>query len=655
VSEGRTVLNVNDDDAARYVVSRLLRRAGYVVAEASTGREALAAARKKPSLIVLDVKLPDLSGLDVCRILKSDPLTAGIPVLQTSATFTSAERRVQGLDSGADGYLAQPIEAPELLATVRALIRTHEAEDENRELAHEWRQTFDAIGDAVALVDEQCRIVRCNRRLQALAGCAGESRVGAPLDAALPDVEAGRVRTLVAAARSERSRQAGETLTGGRWYRIVVDPALDQREEPVERTVVVFTDITDLKRLEAEQRVRAEQLAEANQRKDEFLAMLAHEVRNPLNAIAAANGLQDRLGPQDAQNVRLRETVTRHVRRLARLIDDLLEVTRLTRGAVSLDRRPLDLVAVVQQAVELCLSRTEARQHPVTLALGDEPVIVLGDPLRLEQAIANLVENAAKYSEPGTPIAVSAHVSREPAPGLVDVTVADRGVGLAPDQVEAVFQPFVQVHQTLARSAGGIGMGLTIARQLVEMHGGTLTAHSEGPGLGSQFRLRLPLAHADAVPPAGDEPLRMPAEDGGSLDVLVVEDERETAHMLSCLLEARGHTVRVCHDGLSGVEAARERLPQVAFVDVGLPGLDGYHVAERLRRAADGSGLLLVAVTGYGRREDRARALASGFDLHVVKPIDLRQLSAILREHVARGGSAGRAVTSPPRTPSQTS
>jgi PAS domain S-box-containing protein len=643
VGNGREVLNVNDDDAARYVVSRLLRHAGYEVIEARTGREALMLARRLPSLIVLDVKLPDLSGLDVCRALKADPLTAFVPILQTSATFTSAERRVQGLDSGADGYLAQPIEPPELLATVRALIRTHEAEDENRLLAHEWRQSFDAIGDAVALVDDTSRIVRCNRRMLALASRDREDLAGYPIEAAFPDLPHGVVPALVQAAREQRRRQTAEAKAGDRWYRIVADPALDRREEPVDRIVVVLTDVTDLKRLEEEQRIRAEQLAVSNQRKDEFLAMLAHELRNPLNAIAAANGLQDRLGAQDAQNVRLRETVSRHVRKLARLIDDLLEVTRLTRGAVELERKSVDVSAVVREAVQVCRSRTEARRQPVHLDIAGEPLTVMGDPLRLEQALANLVENAAKYSEPGSPIVVSARSGLDDTGcAFAEVSVRDQGFGLTAEQIEAVFEPFVQAHQTLARSAGGIGMGLTIARQLVEMHGGTLTAHSDGPGLGSEFRLRLPLAATEETQEPVEEPTMVPADDGGVLDVLVIEDESDTAWMLSSLIEARGHSVRVCTNGLAGLEAALARLPQVAFVDVGLPGLDGYAIAERLRRTKDGASLLLVAVTGYGRQEDRARALAAGFDLHLVKPLDLHQLSTILRRRAA--GSLVRSV-----------
>jgi PAS domain S-box-containing protein len=626
--ESRRILNVNDDAAARYLVTRLLRHAGYQVEEAATGAEALACARSLPSLIVLDVKLPDVSGLEVCRRLKADPATAGVPVLHTSATFTSSEGRVEGLDSGADGYLTQPIEPPELLATVRALLRAHDAEQVNRALAAEWRQTFDAIGDAVALVDSSGLVVRCNLRMQQLTERDAAALAGAPVENALHARPGIAVDGLISAARVARARQSLELRASDRWFRVVVDPALDTGD--VHRLVVIVTDVTDLKRLEEGQRLRAEQLAQENRQKDEFVAMLAHELRNPLNAIAASNSLQQHVGAQDARNVQLRETVTRHVRKLARMLDELLEFSRMTRGTLRLQTRPLDLALVVENAVQLTSAQTEALQQHVEVVGHAGPLPVVADALRLEQALANIVENASKYSDPETTITIEMRSILADHRHAAEVVVHDQGIGLTAEQLESVFQPFVQGPQTLARTSGGLGMGLTIARRLLELHGGTLTADSAGPGTGASFALRLPLADTEFPATSPDPAAADPGQGDMPLNILIIEDDADAATMLSTLLENRGHIVRVTNDGLSGVQAARTDRPHVAFVDVGLPCLDGYGVAERMR-AEFGEEPLLVALTGYGRPEDRARAMRAGFDVHMVKPIDFDDIMVLLR------------------------
>jgi PAS domain S-box-containing protein len=571
-----------------------------------------------------------MDGLEVCRRLKADPVTAGIPVLHTSATFTSTGGRVEGLESGADGYLAQPIEGPELIATVRALLRAQDAERNSQALAAEWRQTFDAIGDAVALVDRRGSVLRSNRCMQQLAGQSMLGLTGSPVEQALEASPGIAVHGLIQAACEARARQSMELLAGDRWFRVVVDPSLDGASDEIERLVLIVTDVTDLKCLEEEQRQRAEQLAEENRRKDEFLAMLAHELRNPLNAIAASNSLQEHVGAQDPRNVQLRNTVTRHVRQLARMLDELLELSRMTRGTLRLQTRTLDLAAVVDNALQVTATQTEARGQRVEVLAPEGALPVLADPLRLEQVLTNVLENASKYSDPGTSIAIEARSIEDACGPWAEIIVRDQGVGLTPDQLESVFQPFVQGPQTLARTAGGLGMGLTIARRLLELHGGTLTAESAGPGTGASFTLRLPRADTEsfAIPPdtlAGDAGMPEPP-----LRILIVEDDVDAATMLSTLLESRGHIVRVSNDGVSGVNAARAEPPHVAFVDVGLPGLDGYGVAERLREAL-GEAPLLVAVTGYGSPEDRARAIGAGFDVHMVKPIDFDGIMTLLQ------------------------
>jgi PAS domain S-box-containing protein len=629
VSEARSfILNVNDDDANRYLITRILEQAGYHTIEASDGREALLLARRRPALVVLDVKLPDISGLEVCRRLKADPLTQTIPVLQTSATFTSPERKVEGLDSGADAYLAQPIEPPELIATVRSLLRTQRAEHELQEAGHEWQRTFDAIADGVAIVGADGRTIRCNQAMSAMSGKPMEELIGCPATLLIPQ-DGSTTTEVLSGARRTRQRTVAELTVAERLFRLVADPIVDGHDE-VERTVLIVVDITEHRRLEEDHRRRAEQLAELDRRKDEFLGMLAHELRNPLNAIAAANSLMDRVGAQDARNVRLRNTVRRQTRHLARLVDDLLEVSRVTRGKMRLQREPADLVAIVRSAIDNTRPLVEARNQHLNAVLPSDRLPMSADVLRLEQVFVNLLQNASKYSEPGSAITVECTVVGSRG----RVRIHDEGIGIPRDKLSAVFDLFVQVDQSLARSLGGLGLGLTIARSLVQMHGGTIRAESEGEGCGSVFTVELPLEEVAVLAPATPREEPPAAEDDlvapGSLSVVVIEDNSDAREMLHAWLEELGHRVSTAADGLEGLEVARTTKPDVVIVDIGLPGLDGYQVAENLRSLAECRAALLIAVTGYGRPEDSARAREAGFDAHLVKPVQPEHLARII-------------------------
>jgi PAS domain S-box-containing protein len=641
VSEARSfVLNVNDDEANRYMVTRILESAGYRVVEASDGREALMLARRRPLLVVLDIKLPDISGLDVCRRLKADPDTRAIPVLQTSATFISAERKVEGLESGADAYLAQPIEPPELVATVRSLLRTQRAEQELQEAGEEWRRTFDAIADGCAILDCQGHVVRCNRAMLDLSGSRPEDVQGRPASRLMPR-DGGTPDELAAGAIQSGQRTTSELAVGERLYRLVADPIVE--DGTVERVVLIVADITEHRQLEVDHRERAERLAELDRRKDEFLGMLAHELRNPLNAIAAANSLMDRVGAQDARNVRLRNTVRRQTRHLARLVDDLLEVSRVTRGKMRLQKEPVDLVPIVRAALENTRPLIDGRNQQLVVSLPAERLCLSADAFRLEQVFVNLLQNASKYSEPGSTISVTC-IEFDDAAGKprARVSVRDQGIGIPGAKLTAIFDLFVQVDQSLARSLGGLGLGLTIAKSLVELHDGTITARSEGEGRGAEFIVDLPLEEvpvlADHRHQDRDDPTRPP--DDRSLVVLVVEDNRDAREMLHAWLEELGHRVYTAADGLEGLALARELHPDVALVDIGLPGLDGYQVAENLRAGEDGHHTLLVAITGYGRPEDSARAREAGFDAHLVKPVQPETLARLIHNPRPDAGSA---------------
>jgi signal transduction histidine kinase/CheY-like chemotaxis protein len=353
--------------------------------------------------------------------------------------------------------------------------------------------------------------------------------------------------------------------------------------------------------------------------RDQFLAMLGHELRNPLGVILLASEMLERNG-----NIAdLVPKIKRQGRHLARLVDDLLDVARVTSGKIALQIGPVDLNDLVERCVQSVLSVPGRRHKHLRFRRADGPVLVNGDMVRLDQVFVNLVTNAVKY----TPADRGIDVSVEIAGGEALVRVTDEGVGIAPGMLAHVFDLFAQADDTLDRSQGGMGIGLTLVRGLVEMHGGAVEAHSAGVGAGSEFVVRLPLrlaigdeAAAASSTPAGQAPARR---------VLVIEDNLDTRELLKQLGEALGHTVDVAADGIEGLSRALTLGPDAILVDIGLPGLDGYHVARRLRRSL-GEGVLLVALTGYGQPEDQRRALEAGFDHHCTKPIDAQTLQSVL-------------------------
>ena len=632
------ILNVNDDEATRYVLSRTLRRAGYEVREAASGYEALMLAREGPRLIVLDIKLPDLDGLDVCRRLKADPRTATIPVLQTSATFVSAQRKAQGLDSGADGYLVQPVDPTELLATVRALLRAQDAETNLREASIEWQRTFDAIAESAAVLGADGTILRTNRALLALVRAPADAIDGRPVREVFR-AHLGIDDPILDLSSGDLERHVAEVRAGACWYRIVTDPILDEQGQ-AHRYVLVMTDVTSLRDLADAERRRADELLEDNRRKDEFLAMLAHELRNPLNAIATATALQERADVPDEHLAHVRATVSRQVRQLSRLIDDLLDVSRLTRGRVQLQKDTVDLAAVVHEVAQMARPYIDGRRQPLILDLPDEPMPIHGDSLRLGQALANLLSNASKFSEVGRRILVRAEIDRsDQAHPVATLRVVDEGMGIDPARIDSIFEPFVQGHATLARSEGGLGIGLTIAKRMIELHEGQLTAHSAGLGAGTEFRVTLPLAPAHQVAASQATVLDGYLRDYRPptlLDVLIVEDDEDAAELMRALFGAVGHTVRVARDGIAGLTEVLSTPPDVAFIDIGLPRMDGYEVARTIRRSDQGHAVYLVALTGYGRPEDRARALAAGFDVHLVKPLEIQRVHELMERRPRR-------------------
>jgi PAS domain S-box-containing protein len=366
------------------------------------------------------------------------------------------------------------------------------------------------------------------------------------------------------------------------------------------------------------------ELRDADRRKDEFLATLAHELRNPLAPIRTSLEIARR-APAAPAAQRALEVAERQTRHMVRLIDDLLDVSRISRGTISLRNEPVQLAAVLGAAVESSRPLIDARRHHLDVAPADAALVILGDATRLAQVFSNLLNNAALYTEPGGHVRVDVEARGR----HVDVAVVDDGIGITSETLGRLFEPFTRGEHPAGVGAG-LGIGLSLVRTLVELHGGSVHAESEGPGRGARFVVCLPLMDAP-VPAASDPATAAPAASGAALDVLVVDDNVDAAESLAVMLESDGHHVRLAHDGEGAVAEAQRRSPDVALLDIGLPGFDGYEVARRLRAMPGGERLRLVAITGWGQPEDRRRASAAGFDVHMVKPVDYATLAGHLR------------------------
>jgi len=419
------------------------------------------------------------------------------------------------------------------------------------------------------------------------------------------------------------------------FFNFIYQPLRDERG--LTRGIMLFAyEVTE----QVNARLRAEHLADElraeHRRKDDFLAMLAHELRNPLAPIAAAAEVL-RLG--HAEDPRLRRTseiVTRQVRHMSTLIDDLLDASRVTRGIVTIERHAQDLRDVVAAAVEQATPMMDSRRQHLRVQAGDAPVHVSGDRKRLVQALTNLLDNATKYTPEGGSIAVALTQDQ----GWATLSVRDNGVGVPPELRERIFDLFVQGTRAVDRAQGGLGIGLALARRLVDLHGGTLTCESAGVDQGSEFRIRLPLAQAAAPESAGADIVAAPAlASRPRLNILVVDDNEDAAAMLAMLLVHAGHAVTTESDPFVALERARQTRPDVCVLDIGLPRMDGNELARRLRATPAGRAATLIALTGYGQAADREKAARAGFDHYLVKPPDPEALDALLASVAAQGRS----------------
>jgi len=513
-------------------------------------------------------------------------------------------------------------EAVDGAADLEALIATGEA----------YRLAFESVQDyAIILIDLEGRIAGWNPGAERLLGYAPGEIIGraaacffVPEDVASGMCEA-ELRKAAETGRASDNRWHLRK-DGSCFFASGIMTGVRDEGDVLRGFVKILRDRTDRKRLEDDLRLQAAALVRADQEKDEFLAVLAHELRNPLAPIAYALNLLDEKTLSESARQHTRRIVVRQVGRLSRLIDDLLDVSRIRTGKVELRRTQVALSAVVGHTVEVIRPIFEERGHALAVSLPEEPVWLEVDVARLEQVLTNLLNNAAKFTEDGGSIALSA----ERLPHEVVVRVTDTGVGITPELLPRIFDLFIQGDRSLDRSRDGLGIGLTLSRRLVELHGGTIEAHSAGLGKGSEFAIRLPILLTGSSP--DEEGALEKAGPGarGPLRVLAVDDSEDTADMMMALLEMDGHLVRTAHSGPAALEAAAAFRPDVIILDIGLPGLDGYQVAQRLRADPTLRDVALIAASGYGQQADLQRSREAGFDRHLVKPLDPHELREIL-------------------------
>ncbi|HUR54472.1 MAG TPA: response regulator [Gemmataceae bacterium] len=664
--ETTNILVVDDLPEKMLVYESILEELGQTIVKAKSGEEALAHVLKADfAVILMDVNMPPgMNGFETAAMIRKRKKSAHTPIIFLTA-FADEVRAAEGYAHGAVDYIPTPVVPAILRAKVRVFVdlyrmtqqvkrqadeRVALAEERTKraaaEEANRWLvflthagaalgQSLDrevtarnAAGLAVPVLADGAALIfgRGGARTAITARPGGDNsvveegvdaatldpRVSAAAEAALagrPTGESGDILGLPLAAR-------GRTFAA-----LVLTRAAPRAFAPADVTVAQAYASRAAVALDNAQLHR--EVEDANRQKNEFLSMLAHELRNPLAPIRNAAQLL-RLCESDPKRVGwAREVIDRQLAHMVRLVDDLLDVSRITQGKIRLQVEPVELGAVVAAAVEASRPLIDKLRHRLEVAVA-HPIRVSGDPTRLTQVVSNLLNNAAKYTDEGGTIRLSVEANG----GSAVVRVRDTGVGIPADLLGSVFDLFTQANRSLDRSQGGLGIGLTLVRRLVELHGGTVEAHSDGPGSGSEFVVRLPATGQAVAPqPSGPEPRPTPK---AGLRLVVVDDHADGIESLADLLRLVGHEVAIAYDGAAGIDAVRRTRPDVVVLDIGLPGMDGFEVARRLRADPEIGPAVLVAVSGYGREADLRAGREAGFDHYFVKPVEFSALSKYL-------------------------
>jgi PAS domain S-box-containing protein len=657
------ILLVDDQPGKLLAYEAILGELGERLIKANSAREALdVLLRTEIAVILIDVHMPELDGFELAAIIREHPRHQRAALVFVSAVHLTDIDRLRGYQTGAIDYVSVPI-VPEILRAkvaafadlyrksrqLEALNRELEARVEERTAALQASTTelraseerlglaLDSAGAASWDWDAVTDRLDWTPRFRELHGFTEDDppRLDTVLSR-LHDADRTRLRAridaMLATPGDDTWNESFRVVHPQRGLRTLggLGRAIRDASGRVIRMTGIDLDITE--------RVRAEQaLKAADRRKDEFLATLSHELRNPLAPILNAVQLLDlsdkgpakgRTGPglDEAQRSRALAVIQRQVLHMARLVDDLLDVSRITSGKITLQRAPMGMSQVVARALETCGPLLGERAVTVNVVARDGELLVDGDLTRLVQVVANLVNNAAKFTGPGGRIDIETRREQEHAV----LVVRDTGVGIAEEMLPRVFDLFTQVSRgSQGPTGGGLGVGLAIVRQLVQMHGGEVTAHSQGPGHGSELMVRLPLR---TMPAAEDRANPTPPPRATARRILIADDNDDALQTLSWLLESQGHEVHTARDGLEAVEAAGAVRPEIVILDIGMPNLDGYGAAERIREQPWGRLMKLVAQTGWGQPSDKLRAKQAGFDLHLTKPIDVDRLVAVIAE-----------------------
>jgi signal transduction histidine kinase len=638
------------------------------------------------AVILLDVNMPDIDGIETAELIRQHSKTKHTPIIFVTA-YADEMQTARGYALGAVDYILSPV-IPEILRSkVRVFVDLYRAQkraqalarlEAERAAAEEATQRSDFLAFASRELGASLNLdVGMERLLQMLVPGLAEYAVLSVLlddEALVMSCAAARARPEVLPGLDVLPHALQGALRDGRRCDLVLEPrpapgqaryfqviplragertvamlalghgrapsehaAANQAtiDELVSRAAIAFENARlywNLKREMARTKEAEEKLKEAGRRKDEFLAMLSHELRNPLAPIRNAAEVMRRIAPTDAGIIWARDVVERQVTHLAQLVDDLLDVSRITQGKISLKKEPVELGKVIQHSIDTARPLLEARRHHLAVNVSSTPIWVHGDFARLSQVIGNILNNAAKYTAEGGRIELHAGADR----GEALVSVRDNGIGIDSTLLPHVFELFTQGERALDRSQGGLGVGLTVVERLVDLHQGRVEVKSEGLGQGSLFSVILPCI--SEVPQAASEagPTVASSSTPGRR-VLVIDDNIDAAESIAVYLRLEGHEVRTVSDGAQAVAIAQVFAPQIAVVDIGLPGMNGYEVARRLRLKGKEGPALLIALTGYGQKEDRARSDEAGFDHHFVKPADPR----VIQEAIASWRAAG--------------
>jgi PAS domain S-box-containing protein len=655
-------LLVDDEPRNLTVLETVLASPGYRLVSAESGEQALLAlVAEEFALLVIDIQMPGMSGFELAQLIKQREKTAGIPIIFLTAYYSEDRHVLEGYSAGAVDYLHKPI-APEILRSkvavfaelhrkrreiARANLKLQDevrarqrAEDQLRHLndelearvaerteallqrERELRSLADNTPDILARFDRNLRFVFVNSALENVTGLPRERFPRKALrDVGLPehicDLWEPSIRLVFQSKKPQSIEFGYETSSGARRYASRLVPEFGPTGE-AEYVLLVTHDVTERQR-------DAEALRNADRRKDEFLATLAHELRNPLAPLR--NGLEVlKLARNSDIAVQTRDMMDRQLSHLARLVDDLLDLSRITNDKLELRKERVLLESVLENAIEASRPIIETSGNSLKLVLPDEPLWLAADPVRLSQVVGNLLANAAKYTpEKGSIELTAAREGEE-----VIVRVADTGLGIPPAMLAQVFEMFTQVNRTLDRAQGGLGIGLALVKRLVELHGGTITAESPGLGAGSTFTIRLPVLEAEGT---RSESQTAPAAASGGLGgrrILVVDDNVDAAASLARVLQLLGHETRTAHSGQDALRVAHQFKPEVAFLDIGLPGLNGYEVVKQFRAEPSLSGSVLVALTGWGSENSKQLAREAGFDFYLTKPAEIPTIEQIL-------------------------